>query len=393
MFRCGRNRGKRRFFASIVLSSAFLSIIVAQSAQLSLAPQSIAPANSVIVPVQFSTSGAAVSSIQFDLSFPSPALLLSATPGPGLSSTLKSFYSVLVSNSQQRFLVVGSDAAPIPDGTLLNVIVDAGPGIALGKYSLKFSNVIASGPDGSGVVVSGADGLITVQAGDPAVLTPNLVLNGAGLQQGGVAPGEIVTLFGAGFRPSSTGALSDTSVLVNNVPAPLLYAGTVQINAIVPYAVAGQSSARISVSYRNKKMGEATVPVVTVAPGVFTLNGTGVGQGAVLNQDLTVNSALLPAAPGSSVSIYATGAGVLDPALRDGEIAPNSQSVPISKVSVKIGGMDAPVSYAGSAPGLVNGVLQVNCTVPATLNPGPAIPVVVQVGTAFSQPGVTIAIR
>jgi len=59
--------------------------------------------------------------------------------------------------------------------------------------------------------------------------------------------------------------------------------------------------------------------------------------------------------------------------------------------TISIGGVNAPVQYAGSAPGLVNGVIQVNLQVPPGLTSGPQ-PVVLTFGTAQSQAGITVAV-
>ena len=50
------------------------------------------------------------------------------------------------------------------------------------------------------------------------------------------------------------------------------------------------------------------------------------------------------------------------------------------------------VNFAGGAPGSVQGVIQVNAQIPSGITVGNAVPVVVQVGTSNSQPGVTLAV-
>ena len=50
------------------------------------------------------------------------------------------------------------------------------------------------------------------------------------------------------------------------------------------------------------------------------------------------------------------------------------------------------ILYAGSAPGLINGTIQINARVPATVSPGAAAPVILQVGGAMSRAGITIAV-
>ena len=93
------------------------------------------------------------------------------------------------------------------------------------------------------------------------------------------------------------------------------------------------------------------------------------------------------------VVVFATGAGQTDPPGVDGQIAGNTLPKPLLPVTVRIGGMQARVSYAGAAPGMVAGTLQVNCMVPMESPIGYAIPIVLSVGKASSQAGVTMAIQ
>jgi len=88
---------------------------------------------------------------------------------------------------------------------------------------------------------------------------------------------------------------------------------------------------------------------------------------------------------------YANGAGQTNPPGIDGLLVTSGLSAPLLPVSVTVGGEPARVLYAGAAPGLVSGVLQVNVQLPA-LASGPA-PVILQIGSAVSQPGVVISLR
>jgi len=184
--------------------------------------------------------------------------------------------------------------------------------------------------------------------------------------------------------------LAGVQILFDGTPAPMVYSSAGQLSAIVPYEVAGQTSTSVTVQYLTVKSSAMSVPVATSAPGIFTLGST--SQGAILNQDSSVNGAGNPAAPGSVIQIFATGEGQTVPAGVDGLITGSTLAKPVLPVAVQINGETAKVIYAGAAPGDPSGVLQVDAIVPADAPAGALVPVTIQVGTVFSQPGVTLAI-
>ncbi|MEO7145555.1 MAG: SBBP repeat-containing protein [Bryobacteraceae bacterium] len=206
---------------------------------------------------------------------------------------------------------------------------------------------------------------------------------------GAVAPGEIVTLFGNGFGPQP-------SVLFNGAPAPVLYASNCQINSVVPFGAAPGFATFVDVQ-AGETVGPVKLPVVAAAPGIFTTNGTGSGQAAVVNQDGTPNSSSNPAPLGSIVAVYMTGAGRLVPFLVDGATGPLSPPFPMAAegIGAKIGSLTAAVTFAGQAPGLIAGVTQVNVQIPETAPTGDAVPLTIFAGGYESQfnPAVTLAVR
>ena len=192
---------------------------------------------------------------------------------------------------------------------------------------------------------------------------------------GPVAPGEIISIFGQGMGPASGMNLNLTSRWtrreqprrragpVRRRPAPLLYARQDQINLVVPYSVAGKRSVHFTVQYQGGQSAPSEILVADAAPAIFTADQSGQGQGAILNQDTSVNSDLNPADRGSIVTIFASGAGLLDPAGQDGAVSAGPGSV-VLPVSVLVDGENTNLTYAGPAPGLVSGVLQVNFRTP-----------------------------
>ena len=211
-----------------------------------------------------------------------------------------------------------------------------------------------------------------------------------------VAPGEIISIYGvnlgvpspAGLAFDSDGkvasTLEGTRVLANGVPAPLLYVSTSQINAVVPYEVAGEQSATIRVEYAGETSATWSVPVADTAPGIFQ---------PVLNSDNSVNTASNRAARGSIIQIFATGEGVTSPPGVTGSITHGSGGMPKLHVTVTIGGLDAPVQSAGSVAEAVAGLFQVSVLVPQNLAPNQSVPIVLTVGSASSQSFSSIVVQ
>jgi uncharacterized protein (TIGR03437 family) len=223
-----------------------------------------------------------------------------------------------------------------------------------------------------------------------------------------ISPGELVAIWGAGLGPSaganltldSNGlvetTLGSTQVFINGNPAPLTYAGAGQVNAVVPYEVASSTSANVVVVYQGNASAPFPIPIVATRPGIFTHGGAGSGQGAILNQDQSVNGPSNPAALGSWISIYATGEGVTTPPGFDGRLT-GYQGATLPAVqatcSVMIGGRPATTNYCGEAPYLTAGVLQVNAQIPESISGGSAVPVTITVGGVSSQASVTVAVQ
>jgi len=150
----------------------------------------------------------------------------------------------------------------------------------------------------------------------------------------------------------------------------------------------------VQVEYLGILSPPVSVPVTGSAPGVFTLNASGSGAGAVLNAaDDSVNTAANPVARGDWVSIYATGAGATNPASVDGLLPTGPSYFPVAGAAVKIGGLPCTLNYAGAAPGYVSGLVQINAQVPAGVTPGANVPLEVTFGDAPAQVGVTVAVK
>jgi uncharacterized protein (TIGR03437 family) len=153
----------------------------------------------------------------------------------------------------------------------------------------------------------------------------------------------------------------------------------------------------VEVQYNNLATTGFSIPLTSADVQIFTANASGSGPGSILNQDYSVNSAANPAAPGSVVQIFGTGAGALGggtlgPAATAGNVAGDTLSWVDSPYSATVNGENAMVLYAGSAPGLVYGVDQFDVQLPADAAAGAAT-IILTVGESTSQPNVTVFVK
>jgi uncharacterized protein (TIGR03437 family) len=220
---------------------------------------------------------------------------------------------------------------------------------------------------------------------------------------GPIAPGELISIFGSGLGGVPVGlqigssgtvttTLGGTQLSINGNAAPLIYASSGQVNAIVPYEIATSGIATVQVVVGGIQAGPWAAPLAPSVASIFTLSGSGVGPGAVVNSDGSINGASNPASRGSVIQIYATGGGQTFPSSFTGGVAQTAANLTLP-TSVTIGGVNAQVLYAGSVPGEIDGVVQIDAIVPPSLTPGVALPVQVAIGGVASQSGVTAAIQ
>jgi uncharacterized protein (TIGR03437 family) len=274
-------------------------------------------------------------------------------------------------------------------GTYLGTLLVSGTGTGTGSTSINVT--------------------LTVTAPLPTI---NSVVNAASFLKGAVSPGEIVTLFGTSMGPAaaayattdpSTGKLATTiggvQVFFSGTAAPMIYASSTQISAIVPYEMAPIASPSVWVKYVGQTSNAYQLTSATTAPGLFTQNASGSGPGAILNQNLSLNGPANPAAKGSIVMVYMTGEGQTSPASITGAITlpnlppPQVTPAPLLQVSVLINGQPALWTYAGEAPGLAAGLMQLNVQIPLTAQSGIPNSIQVYIGSNISQSGVTVSVQ
>jgi uncharacterized protein (TIGR03437 family) len=234
---------------------------------------------------------------------------------------------------------------------------DGGPAVAA---SLDFPRGIAL--DASGNLLISDNGRIREVLASQSAPSVNAggIVNGASFGTQVVAPGEIVSLFGADLGPGSV------SVTIDGIAAPMFYVSANQINMQVPWEVGTKTMAAVLVTVNGKTGPPRQLLLQPFDPAIFVANG----RPAVLNQVGQLITPGSPASSGQPLSIYATGLGAVTPAITTGEPAPlGTLFNTLAPATVRVGGAAAKVSFSGLAPGFA-GLYQVNFTMPAGLTTG-----------------------
>ena len=263
------------------------------------------------------------------------------------------------------------------------------------------------------VLIAGVPVTITQPATAAAPLPPiRAVVNAASFISGPISPGEMVTLFGAGMGPAtaayaivdpSTGKLATTiggvQVLFNGIPAPMIYASSKQISAVAPYEMANVANPSVWIEYAGRASVAYPLSLGASAPALFAQNASGSGPGAILNQDNSLNGPDHPAAKGSIVQMFLTGEGQTYPQGVTGKITtvtlPPPQVTPAPALPITVGiGVDPVLpTYAGEAPGMVAGVMQLNVQIPPYA-PSGALKITLWNGANVSpQSGITVSVQ
>jgi uncharacterized protein (TIGR03437 family) len=258
-----------------------------------------------------------------------------------------------------------------------------------GPYEETVSNITLGG-DGSIMMIwhqGGPQAFARIRFGDPGWRAPacisSAVLNSATLDSNGpIAPGEFVTFTGIalgpaegiGYQPDPEGrapvALGGVRVWFDGQPAPVLYAQSRQVNAMVPFDLTPSTSITVTLEYNNAAFGPITVPVTPGQGGVFRLEPNVSAQALATNEDGTRNTPSNPARPGSVVSIWGTGFGPTTPACQTGGLNLPEPANLAPGYAVQIAELNLKVEYAGSAPTQLCGVVQINMRVPPDTAPG-----------------------
>lgn len=302
-------------------------------------------------------------------------------------------------------------------------------GLPAGTYGVKYTTPSQYNIDAADITINSGQPLTTSIPRDGVITVygksaPSVVSVDAASYARASSPGQIEAAFGIGFPAAANitalaattplpTRLSNVSVRVNNVLAPLFFvgvggaqgSGAFQINYQVPYQ-AQPGVAKVEVLNNDAVVTTGYLTVGATAPGVFTVTATGKGQAVALNQDFSLNgdpaqnSAAKPEARGRIVTFFANGPGgqFINPANNQALTPISGAPTPASPIYatastpiVTVGGVPATVAFSGLTPGLV-GLWQLNVMIPATAPVGNAVPVVIKLGRRVTNQ-TTIAVN
>jgi uncharacterized protein (TIGR03437 family) len=350
---------------------------------------------------------------------PAQVLSVSIVPGPDFENSVEGgpVVTVLTGNS---WLSIGSTLPASTPPAACNYVGAGGldycifpfpvlvnsAGLAVGIYS---GSIIVLLPYGSNSPVTIPVTLtVLAQPTISGAVNAASFAKAASGQGSPVAPGSLVQIYATLPGASTANAtavpfptsLGGASVTFNGLPASLTTVVSTGafpfINAQVPFEVSTTAGPTVNVVLTVNEVsspGIWQVPVVPVAPGIFTTTENGQGQAVLVNlAKLQIAAPANPIPRGGTAFFYATGLGALLPAVADGAASPASQAV--ATPIILVGGITAPVLYAGQAPGYP-GVNQINIVIPENAPTGNDVPLQIQTadGTLTTSNLVTIAIE
>jgi len=240
---------------------------------------------------------------------------------------------------------------------------------------------------------------------DQPVIAAGGVVNAASFRpNAALAPGSYVSIFGSRLAREMSIApslplpaqLAGTTATIAGRALPLHFSSDGQVNAILPYGIAENTTHQLIVRRATTLSTPEPVVIATSGPALFSVDGSGSGQGHIYgvteHGTLALADNARPARAGEVVVMYATGLGPVSPTPVAGEAAPSSPLATVANpVVVTIQERPARVLFAGLAPGFA-GLYQLNIETPEGVRPEASALVVVRVGEQSSPP-VTMAVR
>jgi uncharacterized protein (TIGR03437 family) len=317
-------------------------------------------------------------------------------------------------------LVVDDCGVPLGAGSVVATFSNGDP--PLGLASLKdgrwTASWLARNQSAARVTISVSAGIPgtsvkgTAQIGgslrsnpNPPLVSAGAVVSSASLaREFPLAPGGLISIFGSKLADDSGSAstlplpdqLAGTAVTIGARSLSLLDVSQDRISAQLPYDLPVNARYPLLVQRGATISPPEEVTVAAAQPAIFTKDNSGSGQGLIYRVASDGSQSLAEpgngAGAGDSILIQCAGLGSVNPPVLAGTAAPfDPLAATVNTVTLTIGGVDAPVSFAGLAPAMT-GVYQVRALVPAGITSGDAVPVVLTIA-GRSSPPVNVTVR
>jgi uncharacterized protein (TIGR03437 family) len=323
------------------------------------------------VNVTYTAGGTAATNLQFDLTFDSTVLLVTGTGGSAASSAGKSLQTSQpdpANANTMRFMLFGLNQNVIGDGVVVVLNIGVRNASYSGTLTLQISNIVATTT--SGPSVTGTNGSVTVgSGGEPSPSVPsNGVTNGASFEAV-IAPGAWMSVFGTNLAPRSVpsagrewGAadfqgmnlptkLDNYSVTINGKPGYFYFIYSGQLNVLAPNDTGDDRMVAVQVLSPNGNSSAVQAKWQKYAPAFFCSPAGG----------KYLAGPARGVKPGATIETYGTGFGPTNPAYPEGQRLTQAYPLPSGAVTVKVGGANAKVDWAGLT---FAGVYQINIVVP-----------------------------
>jgi uncharacterized protein (TIGR03437 family) len=324
------------------------------------------------VNVTYTAGGTAATMLQFDLTFDGSVLLVTATAGSAVSSAGKSLQTSQpdpANANVMRFMIFGLNQNVIGDGVVAVLNVGVRNAAYSGTVTLQISNIVAATT--SGPAVTGTNGSVRVgSGGEPSPSVPaGGVTNGASFEAV-IAPGAFISVFGSNLAPSSVAStgrawssadfqgmnlptkLDNYSVTINGKPGYFAFIYSGQLNVLAPNDTGDDRMVAVQVLSPNGNSPAVQVKWQRYAPAFFCQNVGG---------KFYLAGPARGVKPGANIETYGTGFGPTNPSYPEGQILTQAYPLPTGAVTVKVGGANAQVVWAGLT---YAGVYQINIVVP-----------------------------
>jgi uncharacterized protein (TIGR03437 family) len=190
--------------------------------------------------------------------------------------------------------------------------------------------------------------------------------------------------------------LAGTTVLLAGRALPLMAASDGRIDAVLPFDLPVSARHQLIVQRGTNLTVPSMVTMAPVQPAIFTKDDSGAGQGKIYRVLDDGSSPLAepgsPAQAGETITILATGLGVVSADVQAGTPGPSDPpATTVNPVTVLIGGVETGAVFAGLQPGAA-GFYQLKVVIPDGAPKGDAVPIVLRVA-GQSSPAVTMAIQ